>query len=198
MRLLPYGDRALLVELDSLEAVHRLHRAVQAAGFATDSVPGLRTLLVTASGPPAELAERLRELAPGEGPPRRPIRHEIEVVYDGPDLEAVAAACGVTVQDVVRLHGGAEYCVAFLGFTRGFPYLAGVPLALQLPRLATPRTRVPPGSVAVAGELCGIYPVACPGGWHLLGTTRRALFDPSASPPTALSPGDTVRFVASP
>lgn len=196
MRLLPAGDRALLVELDSLEQVHRLHAAVLREGFAADSVPGWRTLLVTTDGDPAVLATRLRRLQSGAPEaPRAPTLHEIPVRYDGADLDDVARACGLTVEAVVAVHTSVDYRVAFLGFSRGFPYLAGLPVELQLPRRPTPRTRVPAGSVAIARDQCGIYPAASPGGWHLLGTTDRRLFDPSAQPPTPLSPGDLVRFV---
>jgi KipI family sensor histidine kinase inhibitor len=195
MRLLPAGDRAVLVELDSVAEVHRLHRAVQEARIAVDSVPGWSTLLVTTDGPVAALADRLRGLTWDADEPRAATRHEIPVTYDGEDLWDVATACGLSVSDVVGLHTGTDYVVAFLGFSRGFPYLAGLPNALHLPRRTTPRTRVPAGSVAIAGAQCGIYPTASPGGWHLLGTTTRQLFDPASDPPTPLVPGDLVHFV---
>ena len=195
MRVLPAGDRALLVELEDLEQVHRLHHAVLATGLAVDSVPGWRTLLLTTDGDPAPLAARLPGLVSTPSATTVPVLHEIQVRYDGEDLDDVAQACGLSVQDVVALHSSVDYTVAFLGFSRGFPYLAGLPERLHLPRRRTPRTRVPAGSVAVARDQCGIYPAASPGGWHLLGTTDQQLFDPTHTPPTPLSPGDRVRFL---
>jgi KipI family sensor histidine kinase inhibitor len=195
VQLLPAGDRAVLVELDSLAEVHRLHQAVRRAGIAVDSVPGWSTLLVTTDGSLDRLVVRLQALTADPVEQAPPARHEILVTYDGADLADVATACRLSVADVVRLHTGAEFVVAFLGFSRGFPYLAGLPAELHVPRRGTPRTRVPAGSVAIAGEQCGIYPTASPGGWNLLGTTTRQLFDPASDPPTALSPGDLVRFV---
>jgi len=107
----------------------------------------------------------------------------------------VAEACGLTEQNVVRLHAGASYVVVLLGFSRGFPYLAGLHQELSLPRRATPRTRVPAGSVGIALDQCGIYPMASPGGWQLLGHTDRVVFDEQREPPNLLDIGDTVRFV---
>jgi KipI family sensor histidine kinase inhibitor len=196
VRCLPVGDRAVLVELDSLADVHRLHRSVRAAGIGIDSIPGWSTLLVTTDGDVASVMAQLRDLT-WEGPePEHAVRvHEIPVVYDGEDLPDVAAACGVSTAEVIRLHHSVDYIVAFLGFSRGFPYLGGLPEALRLPRRSTPRSRVPAGSVAIALDQCGIYPMATPGGWHLLGRTTAALFDPHVEPPSALSPGDRVRFL---
>lgn len=122
---------------------------------------------------------------------------EVPVVYggeQGPDLGAVAAALGWSEEEVVKLHCGAEYLVACLGFAPGFPYLAGLPEALRLPRRATPRP-VAAGSVAVAGHQAGVYPVASQGGWHVLGRTALPLFDPSLPEPSTMRAGDRVRFL---
>jgi KipI family sensor histidine kinase inhibitor len=116
---------------------------------------------------------------------------------DGPDLEPLARELGLAPAEVVRLHASAEYRVYFLGFVGGFPYLGGLPPALAAPRLPNPRTRVPAGSVGIAGQQTGIYPVASPGGWRLIGRTPATLFDPAADPPTLLRAGDRVRFVPS-
>jgi KipI family sensor histidine kinase inhibitor len=124
--------------------------------------------------------------------------HELRVAYggiDGPDLADVAAATGLTEHEVVRLHAGVEHRVLVLGFLPGFAYLGGLPVALELPRRPVPRVRVPAGSVAIAGLQTGIYPSATPGGWHLVGRTEAWLWDPAASPPARLAPGDRVRFV---
>lgn len=196
MRCLPVGDRAVLVELDSLTDVHRLHRSVQAAGIAVDSVPGWSTLLVTTDGDVRSLVSELHNLSWKSSEPLQDNGfHEIPVVYDGEDLPDVAHACGLSVSEVVRLHCSTEFVVAFLGFSRGFPYLSGLPSSLRLPRRSPPRSRVPAGSVAIAFDQCGVYPLATPGGWHLLGRTDRQLFDPARQPPSELSPGDRVRFV---
>jgi KipI family sensor histidine kinase inhibitor len=124
------------------------------------------------------------------------VLHEIPVHYDGPDLKPVADATGLTPEEVVALHAGAEYTVAMVGFAPGFPYLTGLPEALRLPRLATPRNRVEAGAVAIAGEQAGIYPCASPGGWRVLGHTGLRLFDAArAGCPALLAPGDRVKFV---
>lgn len=125
--------------------------------------------------------------------------HELAVMYGGeagPDLAALAAWAGLHPDDYVEQHAAAEYVVAFLGFQPGFPYLRGLPPALQMPRRTTPRTRVPGGSVAVGGRYTGIYPAAGPGGWHLVGRADVRLFDPARESPALLRPGDRVRFVA--
>ena len=119
---------------------------------------------------------------------------EIVVHYDGGDLAQVAQSIGLGTADVVALHTSPTYTVAFCGFAPGFAYLVGGPGALQLPRRATPRTRVPVGSVAIAGPFTGIYPTPSPGGWHLLGHTDAVLFDTDRHPPALLPPGTRVRF----
>jgi KipI family sensor histidine kinase inhibitor len=118
----------------------------------------------------------------------------IPVRYDGPDLAAVAGAAGLSAGQVVALHSGAVYEVAFCGFAPGFGYLTGLPEPLHMPRRATPRTTVPAGSVAIAAGYAAVYPGASPGGWHLLGATDLILFDPVRDPPALLAPGTRVRF----
>lgn len=113
----------------------------------------------------------------------------------GPDLEFVARHHGLTPGEVIRLHSGADYLVFMLGFTPGFPYLGGMCSTIATPRLETPRAEVPAGSVGIAGQQTGIYPIASPGGWRIIGRTGLELFDPQREPPTLLSPGDRVRFV---
>lgn len=114
----------------------------------------------------------------------------------GPDLEAVAAHAGLSPDEVVARHAAGGYRVAFIGFLPGFPYLMGLEPALHMPRRATPRTRVPAGSVAIGGAQTGVYPVDSPGGWHLVGRTNAQLFDPAADAPGLLRAGDRVRFRA--
>lgn len=138
-----------------------------------------------------------------EGEPRRPyVRDrspvEIAVRYggeDGPDLPGVARAHRLQEREVVRLHAEPVYAVAFVGFSPGFPYLLGLADALATPRLRTPRTKVPAGSVGIGGPYTGIYPRSTPGGWLLIGRTDAELFDPTRDRPALLAPGDRVRFV---
>jgi KipI family sensor histidine kinase inhibitor len=123
---------------------------------------------------------------------------EIPVRYggsDGPDLEAIAELHGLRPADVIDRHASASYRVLFLGFAPGFAYLGGLPAALATPRRDSPRERIPAGSVGIAGEQTGVYPIAMPGGWHLIGRTDMVLFDPSRPDPALLRPGATVRFV---
>jgi KipI family sensor histidine kinase inhibitor len=125
----------------------------------------------------------------------RPRSFDIAVRYDGEDLAEVARACNLSVERVRELHAGAEYTVLFLGFMPGFAYLGGLPRELEVPRLPSPRVRVPRNAVAVAGRYAGIYPFESPGGWRLLGTAvgDAALFGPEGA---LLRAGDHVRFVA--
>lgn len=123
---------------------------------------------------------------------------EIPVSYGGefgPDLQDVASHAGLSPDDVVRVHSGGGYRVRFLGFTAGFAYLSGLPEALSMPRLATPRRTVAAGSVGIAGAQTGVYPAETPGGWRLIGRTPVRMFDPKESQPTRVMPGDAVRFV---
>ena len=114
---------------------------------------------------------------------------------DGPDLDGVAYHAGLDADAVVRMHADAEYTVHMIGFAPGFPYLAGLPPQLATPRRASPRARVPAGSVGIAGSQTGIYPLSTPGGWRLIGRTDARLFRPAHEPPTLLAVGDRVRFV---
>jgi KipI family sensor histidine kinase inhibitor len=123
--------------------------------------------------------------------------HDIDVTYDGADLDAVARSTDLSVAEVVDIHSRAVYEVVCLGFTRGFPYMRGLDARLELPRHANPRPLVPANSVAIASDQCGIYPAASPGGWHLLGTAHASVFDLAQRPSPALfAAGDTVRFHA--
>ena len=143
------------------------------------------------------LAERTMRLEPAADERRHTV--EVPVHYGGshgPDLGEVARLTGLSEDDVVAAHAGAEYLVRFLGFSPGFPYLAGLPERLATPRLAAPRRSVPAGSVAIAGSQAGIYPLATPGGWNVIGRTELVIFDARRARPATLAPGDRVRFVA--
>jgi KipI family sensor histidine kinase inhibitor len=208
-RLLPTGDRGLLVEFASDVSVETAAIVLGAdaalAGLPgiVETVPALRSVLVVYDPLTVgfdRLAEQVEAAVRTAGPV--PIDAgrliEVPVVYggvDGPDLETVARACGLDAADVVRLHSEPSYFVMMLGFAPGFPYLGSLPARLRVPRRATPRTRVPAGSVAIADRFTGIYPQATAGGWHLLGRAVAHLFDPNRSPPCLLAPGDRVRFV---
>lgn len=123
---------------------------------------------------------------------------EVPVCYDaefGLDLEWLACETGLSIDEVIAQHAGATYRVHFLGFLPGFAYMGGVPELLRVPRHASPRTRVPAGSVAIAGPQAGVYPSRTPGGWRVLGRTPLAVFDAARDRPSLFQPGDGVRFV---
>ncbi|MGO9196974.1 MAG: carboxyltransferase domain-containing protein [Acidimicrobiales bacterium] len=173
------GDAAVLLDVDG---GHRACQALARTIRARDVIPGATTVGVI--GP----AERL-EASP---PPRPPEVHEVAIAFDGEDV----APLGLTRDGLERELGGSELEVAFLGFMPGFAYLVGLPAALAaLPRQASPRTRVPAGSFAVAGGYAGIYPVGSPGGWNLLGHTNVRCFNPEQQPYALFQPGDRVRLV---
>ncbi|WP_432147476.1 5-oxoprolinase subunit B family protein [Streptomyces sp. bgisy029] len=212
VRVLPAGAHALLVELadgDHAEAFHAelLRRRERGAlPGVREIVPGARTVLLDGiedvSGRIPAARDRLaRDLLSWSVPPlRREERDavEIPVVYDGPDLDEVAALWGVGVDEVPGLHSRTAFRVAFCGFAPGFGYLTGLPERLHVPRRATPRTRVPAGAVALAGPYTGVYPRPSPGGWQLIGRMAdpaAALWDPGREPAALLGPGTRVRFV---
>ena len=130
----------------------------------------------------------------GDGKPSGGNTFTIPVNYGGSDLQALADERKLSVPEIIALHSGAEYTVAAIGFSPGFPYLLGLPPQLHIPRHPSPR-KVPAGSVAIAGDQAGIYPFASQGGWHVIGRTDLALFDPLREHPALLQPGDKVRFV---
>ena len=213
MRFLPAGDLAVLVEFDeeiSVEVntrVRALEFLIQQKGLAgvVETVPAFRSLLVyydpRAVGYDA-LCAAITELLPQAGtavlPPSRLV--ELPCCYDdaelGFDLAAAARRLGFSTGELVRLHSQAEYLVYFIGFTPGLPYMTGMPERLTIPRLETPRTKTPAGSVGIGGTQCCVYSVESPGGFWVLGRTPLRLYDPEALEPILLRPGDRVGFRA--
>lgn len=199
--MIRYGSQVV----PGLDGVVRHHasilRAAQLPGV-VDIVPGYVSLVVhydprdTSFALLRDRIPTLLALAPPT-PAERPGQTVIiPVRYDGMDLEEVARATGCSVAEVIDRHTAPEYQVALLGFVPGFAYLEPLDPRLVLPRRATPRSRVPAGSVAIAGAQTGVYPAETPGGWLILGTTSLALFDPYRQPPALLAVGDRVRFEA--
>ncbi len=199
MNVLPYGDAAVLVEPDAADQVLALASACASLDGVREVVPAARTLLLVLSEPAAAAAVTsavsglsVAPSAPGQGAGEV----VLDVVYDGADLDATASELGFDADGLVRAHTAARYSVAFCGFVPGFAYLSGLPDELHAPRLESPRTRVPSGSVGIAGGFSGVYPRESPGGWRLLGRTDATLWDPRRTPPALLAPGTAVRFRA--
>lgn len=209
----PLGDGAILVTLS--ETVSReVNRQVHAAATAVrngdipeilDVVPAYASFAVhydPHSTDTLQLESSLRVIVAAALSGKAHVDEEILVTipvrYDGPDLDAVARETGLTKEDVVARHHATEYFVYMIGFTPGFAYLGDLDPALRLPRREAPRTRVPPGSVAIAGSQTAVYPLETPGGWRLIGTTALRLFDALRDPPSLLKAGDRVRFVRIP
>lgn len=201
MEIRDYGDRALLVECGSGDEVLALAAALRDQDFAgvVDIVPGARTVLVTVSGTDRQaalrthLAETVLE-SPTELSVPDSADVVIDVVYDGADLSDVARLTGMSVGEVIAAHTATPWRVGFGGFAPGFAYLVGGDPRLRVPRRSEPRTRVPAGSVALAGEYSGVYPRESPGGWQLIGRTDAVLWDAQRPQPALLTPGMWVRF----
>lgn len=207
--LLQFGDRIDPAVNARVHAAARSIAALDLAGI-VELVPGYASLAVVFDaalwqgddGTPAQRCARalgsVLDSGPVAPPDDAPVV-EIPVCYGGgfgPDLDEVAARSGLSPHAFAARHAAGEYRVAMLGFAAGFPYLLGLDPALQQPRRANPRVRVPPGSVAIGGAQTGVYPRELPGGWNLIGRTPLMLFDAAATPPNRLAAGMRVRFVA--
>ncbi len=212
MTLSPLGDTAVVLELghgvsdSTLASVRALAAALMRdpPPGVVDVVPAFVSVTVFYDPPRigsyeqlcAELKNRATRVTGTASPiPARLV--EIPVCHGGdfgPDLAQVATRCGLSADEVVALHSSVEYTVYAIGFAPGFPYLGGLPLKLHTPRRATPRTLVPAGSVGIGSGQTGIYPLATPGGWNLIGRTPRALFRLEKHPPALLHAGDRVKF----
>ncbi|CAH6635364.1 5-oxoprolinase subunit PxpB [Pseudocitrobacter vendiensis] len=202
------GETAVVLELEppvtltSQKRIWRLTQRLAEQPEVVEAIPGMNNITVILRNPQdlaLDAIERLQrwwEESDALEPESRYI--EIPVIYggeQGPDLNEVAQHSGLTPKQVVELHSSVDYVVWFLGFQPGFPYLGGLPEQLAMPRRAEPRLLVPAGSVGIGGAQTGIYPLATPGGWQLIGLTSQPLFDPHKDDPVLLRPGDTLRFV---
>ena len=200
MRFLPVRDDALLIELDDLPTTLALFDSLSSDPVAGtgELIPGARTLLMffrPSAVSPAQIVRAVRSRDLGGRVAGEGSLIEIPVTYDGEDLDEVAGLLGIGAAEVVRLHTVADYAVGFTGFAPGFAYLSGGHPALDVPRRSSPRTRIPAGSVALAGTFSGVYPRESPGGWQLIGTTTARMWDLARDRPALLLPGDRVRFV---
>ena len=196
MRVLPAGERALLVEVADTPSALALYACARQSGWpVTDLVPAARTVLFDGVADPTALAAELAtwRLSGAQPPTREAV--ELPTVYDGADLPEVAQLWDMTAAEVVATHTKTAFTVAFCGFSPGFAYCTGLPESLRVPRRASPRQRVPAGAVGLADVFTGVYPRSSPGGWQLIGSTSRQLWDLHADPPALLVPGTPVRFV---
>jgi KipI family sensor histidine kinase inhibitor len=205
------GDRGLFVEYgDEINPeinnrVHHMLLAIEKAGIVgiDEIIPTYRSILITYNPKeisPKELKKRIiyTEHKLNEVRLPKPKTIEIPIVYGGiygPDIEFVADYNSLTVDKVIELHSSGKYLVYMIGFTPGFPFLGGLSQKLFTPRLETPRTNVPAGSVGIANNQTGIYPIDSPGGWRLIGKTPLKLYDPHKDPPVLLSFGDYIKFL---
>jgi KipI family sensor histidine kinase inhibitor len=206
-RLLTCGEHAVLVEVGGLDEVlaftYAVRQAVEAGttGLAdvVDVVPAAATVMIMVDDDtpimPVRQALANLSVAALDDVPMSDQVVQIPVNYDGPDLEEVARLTGLSVQEVIAAHTGTDWRVAFCGFAPGFAYLSWGDPRLAVPRRREPRTSVPGGSVALAGEFSAIYPRSSPGGWQLIGHTDTGVFDISREPPALLQLGASVRFV---
>jgi inhibitor of KinA len=206
LRTYPLGDAALLAELGTRLDTALNTRAIALAAAlkkrrdVRQAIAGYAS--VTVHFDPDQvthdaLTAAIRRLATKRPPIEEPGRlHRIPVTYDGPDMAAVSAVLGLDADTIVEIHTRPIYRVFLLGFVPGWGYLGPLPEELELPRRQVPRTKVPAGSVAMAGRQTGIYPLATPGGWHLIGRTSVKLFLPDSDPPCLFRAGDRVKFFA--
>jgi KipI family sensor histidine kinase inhibitor len=209
LRAHPLGDSAITIAFGTersaklLERIHAAAESLEAAGIphVQDVVPAYLTLTVfydslhasyaEMEAPLLDACERAKQRTSEASSPRT---HLIRVQYDGLDLDAVAAATGLSSTEVIGRHSARSYTVDLLGFVPGFAYLSELDPALQLPRRPEPRPRVRAGSVAIAATQTAVYPLDTPGGWHIIGRTETLMFDPTREAAALLRPGDTVRF----
>lgn len=218
-RIVPLGDSSVLaqmgneIDIDVNQRVHALAKLIEASAIEgiIETVPSYTALLIhydplilSFSHVKTIVQEKISQIGETvkrkarQARPEHSRRVEIPVRYGGKhgvDLEAVARHLRLRVEDVIRIHSEKIYTVYMMGFTPGYPYMGKLDGRLIMPRLETPRTRVPVGTVAIAGSQTGIYSVESPGGWNLIGWTPLKLFDPESDSPFLFSPGDEVKFI---
>lgn len=210
-RFLPAGDKSLIIEFGNSispkinKKIRNMYIAIEKSGLEgiMEMVPTYRSLLISYNPLKLkyrELCEKLREyeenLNDTDSEPAKVV--EIPTLYGGEygvDIEFVAQHNNLSVNEVIKIHSSQNYLIYMLGFTPGFPYLGGMSEKIETPRLKAPRTKIPGGSVGIAGKQTGIYPIDSPGGWQLIGQTPLKLYDPFGEPPVLLNAGDYVRFV---
>ena len=211
-RIAPTGDRCLIVEFGQRvdaavnRTVHAFARQLDHLSIMgiVDVVPAFTTVSIHYRPECLEyqtLRERMNDLLAKGIPHHHGHERQVEIPVCylgacGPDLDEIAAACGCTSAQVIERHIASPHRVAMLGFAPGFPYITGLDPSLSVPRRATPRTRIPTGTVAIAGSQTGIYPFETPGGWNLIGRTPLKMFDLGRASPCLLRPGDLPRFVS--
>ena len=209
VQFLSAGDTAMVVQFgqvidrvlsDQVLALSRRIRALSIPGV-VDLVPTFRSLLINYDPTQvrgADLQATLEGLLESGDTEAQAVRQwSVPVCYDGeyaPDLQEVAQTAGLSADEVVQLHTDTQFHVYMIGFVPGYPYMGDLPKSLVLPRRSNPRTRVPPGSVAIASTMTAVYPIESPGGWHLIGATPIRLFDTRLEAPALFKPGDKVRF----
>lgn len=197
MRARAVGEAAVLIDCADLTEMRAVHAEAlrRSPGLnVQEIVPAARSVLLDGVSDVTGLIADVATWSPRtvhdeEGP-----LVTLPVTYDGPDLEEVAALWGVDVAEVATIHRGIEHVVAFCGFAPGFAYCSGLPEDRAVPRRREPRSRVPAGSVGLAGSLTGLYPRESPGGWQLIGRTTTPLWRPEEDPPALLRPGTRIRF----
>lgn len=209
VRFLSCGDTAFSMELgegidrDTNARVIALYKKARDDGISgiVAMSPTFRSLLVQFDPDmvhPKDLEQKFLSLLDGLDSTSAPGRHwRLPMCYDGefgPDLADVARQTGLSTGEIRRLHAGQDFFIYMMGFLPGYAYMGDLPEPIRVPRRQTPRTRLPRGSVAIAGELTSAYPLESPGGWNLIGRTPVPLFDPAREVPVLLAPGDLVTF----
>lgn len=208
VRFYPAGDCALVAEFGQVideninEQVHGMARWLreQRIPGVEEVLPTFRSMIVyydplrISYGKLVKKLERCPDFSKESNAAAKKVL-EVPCVYDGPDLDSMEQLTGLSREEIIRIHCGVDYKIYMMGFLPGFVYLGGLDPQICAPRLDTPRTRIEPGSVGIGGSQTGVYPVASPGGWRILGYTPLKFYDPSRSEPILCKAGEYIRFV---